>query len=234
MIARVGGAALAGSVLLPWFALSVEQLASMGFSLWDLERNAAILLVVVGLLCALQPKLGSDDSSAMAYLALGGLMTAAIVYKVFVSPPGSEYMNGLAVEGVSLKEMLSAIGIEFKPAIGAYVGVAGAAAIALGGLIQVRAGGTKAALGMSVEEQAAYAALRPQTQMQPAQLAPGQQRYVAPQTAAVQARPAGYVAQPQRGYVPQGYPEQAAQPQQQYAMQPVATEFGTHPPQPTQ
>lgn len=233
MIARVGGAALAVSVLLPWFALSVEQLASMGFTLRELERNAAILLVIVGVLCMVQPKLGSDDSSAMAYLAIGGLMTAAIVYKVFVSPPGSEYMNGLSVEGVSLKEMLSAIGIEFKPAYGAFVGVAGAAAIAFGGLIQVRAGGVKP-VGMSVEEQAAYAALRPQTPVQPVQLAPGQQRYVAPQTAVVQARPVGYVAQPQRGYVPQGYPEQPAQPQQQYAMQPVATEFGTHPQPPTQ
>lgn len=200
----------------------------MGFTLLDLQRNAAIVLAIVGALCVVQPQLGSADSSATVYLAIGSLATAAIVYKVFVSPPGSEYMEGLSVEGVSLKEMLSAIGIEFKPGYGAFVGVAGAAGIAFGGLMQVRAGGVKSP-EMSVE-QAALAALNPQTPVQPVHLAPGQQRYVAPQTAAVQARPAGYVAQPQRGYVPQAPQEQAAQPQQQYAMQPAATEFGTHAP----
>lgn len=205
----------------------------MGFTLLDIERNAAIVLAIVGVLCVLQPQLGSADSSATAYLAIGSLMTAVIGYKVFVSPPGSEYMNGLSVDGVSLKEMLSSIGIEFKAAYGAFVGVAGAAAIAFGGLIQVRSGGVKAPL-LNVEEQAAHDALRPQNHIQPVHLAPGQQRYVAPQTAVVQARPAGYVAQPQRGFVPQAYPGQPAQPQQQYAMQPAATEFGSHAPSPPQ
>lgn len=179
-IARIGGAALAASVLLPWFVLEVEQLASMGFSLRELERNAAIILVLVGFLCMAQPKLGSADASATAYLAIGGLMTAAIIYKVFVSPPGSQYMNDLQMEGVSLKELLNSIGIQFKASYGAYLGLAGAAAIAVGALMQVRAGGAKD-LGLSVEEQAAFDALRPKTSAKPVQLAPGQQRYVAPQ-----------------------------------------------------
>lgn len=181
MIARIGGAALAISVLLPWFALEVAQLSlSEGFSLRKFEQNAAIILVVVGVLCMVQPRLGSADATATAYLAIGGLMAAAIIYKVFVSPPGSEYMDLASADGVSVKQVLSSMGIEFKPSHGAYVGIAGAAAIAFGGFVQLRAGGSPKDLGLSVEEQAAFAGLRPHTPIQPVELSPGQQRYVAP------------------------------------------------------
>lgn len=180
LIARVGGAVLAVSVILPWFVLDIQQLnVGEGFSMWKFERNAAIICVVVGLLCMIQPQLGSPELSAMAYLAIGGVVAGAIIYKVFVSPPGSEYMEALSVEGVSLEQLLESIGIEFKPAYGSYLGLAGALAIAFAALIQVRAPSGKN-LGLSVEEQAAFDRLRPKTSAKPVELAPGQQRYVAP------------------------------------------------------
>lgn len=207
IIARLGGAALTASVLLPWFKLDVQQIFSESFSLLDLDRNAAILLVAVGAFCVVQPKLGQPDQAAVAFMAVGGLATAAIVYKVFVAPPGSSELSELGIDGATLKELLKQLGITFNATIGAFVGIAGAAAVFAGAFTEYRAGGaarTEDIGGMSPETLAALT--KSPAQSAPVELQPGQQRYVAPQPQVAYAAPP-----PQPDYAP---PPQAAQPGQ--------------------
>lgn len=192
-IARLGGAALAASVLLPWFKLDVQQIFSESFSLLELDRNASILLVAVGVFCVAQPRLGQPDQTALVFMAVGGLAAAAIVYKVFVAPPGSSELRQLGIDGATLKELLKQMGITFNAAIGAFAGIAGAAAVFVGAFASYRAGGAAKAEqvgGMTPETLAALTQPRPT--MAPVQLQPGQQRYVAPQAQAM------YVPPPQQ------------------------------------
>ncbi len=178
-IARLGGVALAVSVLLPWFKMEIQQFASMGFSLREIDRNAAIGLALVGAFCAVQPRITAADSSAMIYTIIGVLVTGAIIYKVFVSPPGSGTMTELSLDGVSIKDLLNSIGIEFNPTYGAFLGIAGAVAITIGSFVDLRAGGAKAP-AVSLEMLVAESAFE-KAPVRPKVLAPGQQRYVAPQ-----------------------------------------------------
>lgn len=193
-IAQLGGVALAASVLLPWFKLEVEQLTSMGFSLREMDRNAAIGLAVIGSFCAAQPRIAAADASAMIFMVVGLLVTGAIVYKVFVSPPGSEFMSDIQMEGVSIKDLLNSIGIGFNPTYGAFLGIGGGAAITIGAFIGVRSGGAKEP-AVSLEMLVAESAFQKEP-VRPVKLAPGQQRYVAPQAS-------GFAAPPMPGQSPQ-------------------------------
>ncbi|MGB0871573.1 MAG: hypothetical protein ACPGWS_05785 [Solirubrobacterales bacterium] len=178
-IARLGGAALAISVLLPWFKLEIQQFGSMGFSLREMDRNAAIGLALIGVFCAVQPRISAADASAMIYTIVGLLVTGAIIYKVFVSPPGSGTMSELSLDGVSIKDLLNSIGIDFNPTYGAFLGIAGGAAITIGSFIDLRTGGVKTP-AVSLEMLVAESAFQ-KAPVRPKVLAPGQQRYVAPQ-----------------------------------------------------
>lgn len=191
-VARLGGAALTASVLLPWFKLDVQQIFSESFSLLDIDRNAAILLALIGVFCVAQPRLGQPDQAAIAFMAVGGLATAAIAYKVFVAPPGTTQLSELGIDMATLKELLKQLGITFETAIGVYVGMAGGAAVFAGAFVEYRAGGAAVAADIGGMSQETLAALtNPRPQIAPVQLQPGQQRYVAPQAAAVYAPPPG-------------------------------------------
>src|SRR4029079_7095564 len=126
--AQFGGALILVSLALPWFALSLAGLGSHGFRVWNFDRGAFVLVAAYGLLAVSQIKLSSRDSMALIFMIVGGLMTAAFVYKIWISPPGSAPLSGIGgTPGDSMNDMLKAVGIEMKPSYGAYVAMSGSA-----------------------------------------------------------------------------------------------------------
>jgi hypothetical protein len=140
--AQFGGALILVSLALPWFALSMAGFGSHGFRVWTFDKGAFVLVAAYGLLALSQIKLSSRDSMALIYLIIGGLMTAAFVYKIWISPPGSAPLGGVSGSaGASMKEMFKAVGIEMKPSYGAYVAMVGSALFTVGAFIEFRAAG---------------------------------------------------------------------------------------------
>lgn len=171
---QFGGALILVSLALPWFALSVASLGSYGFRVWSFDKGAFVLIAAYGLFAVSQIQLSSRDSMALIYLIIGGLMTAAFVYKIWISPPGSAPLSGVAGSvGDSMKDVLKSVGIEMKASYGAYVGMVGSVLFTAGAFLEFRAA------GMAKENPApppAYAG-RPMQQQQPV---PPDQRYQAP------------------------------------------------------
>jgi pyruvate/2-oxoglutarate dehydrogenase complex dihydrolipoamide acyltransferase (E2) component len=154
--ARFGGALLAVSLVLPYFAISFVGLASHGFRLWEVDKGAFVLVAAYSLFALAQVTMGSRDSMALIYLVVGGLFTAALVYRIFISPPGSGSfgaafsgaggsgsfkVNGKSMAGVSSKDFLKALGIELKPSYGSYVALLGSVFFSVGAFLEFRASG---------------------------------------------------------------------------------------------
>lgn len=172
--AQFGGALILVSLALPWFALSLSGLGSQGFRVWSFDKGAFVLIAAYGLLAISQIQLSSRDSMALIYLIIGGLMTAAFAYKIWISPPGSAPLGGGAGSlGESMKDMLKSVGIEMKASYGAYVAMVGSVLFTAGALREFRDAGM--AKGQTAP-QPAYTG-RPVQRQQP--VAPGQ-RYQAP------------------------------------------------------
>ena len=174
--AQFGGALILVSLALPWFALSLAGLGSHGFRIWSFDKGAFVLVAAYGLLAISQIKMSSRDSMALIYLLIGGLMTAAFIYKTWISPPGSAPMGdigGVSSSGMSAKDVLKAIGIELKPSYGAYVAFVGSLLFTFGAFLEFRSSGqakasTPAAPMQHVQQYAAP------------QQVPAGQRYQAP------------------------------------------------------
>lgn len=172
--AQFGGALILVSLALPWFALSLAGFGSQGFRVWTFDKGAFVLVAAYGLLALSQIKLSSRDSMALIYLIIGGLMTAAFVYKIWISPPGSAPLSGVAGSmGASMKEVLKSVGIEMKPSYGAYVAMVGSALFTAGAFIEFRAA------GMAKSNPAPPPAYTGRPLQQQAPVDPGQ-RYQAP------------------------------------------------------
>lgn len=172
--AQFGGALILVSLALPWFALSLAGFGSHGFRVWSFDKGAFVLIAAYGLLALSQIQLSSRDSMALIYLIIGGLMTAAFVYKIWISPPGSAPLSGVAGSmGDSVKDMLKSVGIEMKASYGAYVAMVGSLLFTVGAFLEFRAAGI--AKGQPAPAPA-YTG-RPMQQQQP--VAPSQ-RYQAP------------------------------------------------------
>lgn len=181
--AQFGGALLLVSLALPWFAISLAGLGSQGFRVWTFDKGAFVLIAAYGLLAISQIRMSSRDSMALIYLSIGGLMTCAFIYKIWISPPGSAPIGDLAgssgMSGVSAKEILESIGIEMKASYGAYVAFVGSLLFTFGAFTEFRAAGTSKGTAPAVGT--VYAA-QPQQPVSPAQ------RYQAPAPQAAVAR----------------------------------------------
>lgn len=139
---QFGGALILVSLALPWFALSLAGLGSQGFRVWSFDKGAFVLVAAYGLLAISQIQLSSRDSMALIYLIIGGLMTAAFVYKIWISPPGSAPLGGVAGSlGDSMKDMLKSVGIEMKASYGAYVAMVGSVLFTAGAFLEFRSAG---------------------------------------------------------------------------------------------
>lgn len=191
--AQFGGALILVSLALPWFALSLAGLGSYGFRVWSFDKGAFVLVAAYGLFAVAQIKMSSRDSMALIYLIIGGLMTAAFVYKIWISPPGSAPMGDIAgVSGVSARDVLKQIGIEMKASYGAYVAIVGSLLFTFGAFLEFRASGQVKANAPAAPVQYAQ---------QPQQQVPAAQRYQAPTPQAFApdpfAPPAAQTAAPQ-------------------------------------
>ncbi|MBJ7458274.1 MAG: hypothetical protein JHD02_03705 [Thermoleophilaceae bacterium] len=144
--AQFGGALILVSLALPWFALSLAGLGSQGFRVWTFDKGAFVLIAAYGLLAIAQVRMSSRSSMALIYLIIGGLMTSAFIYKIWISPPGSAPIGDLGgasgVSGVSAKDVLEAIGIEMKASYGAYVAFVGSLLFTFGAFTEYRAAGS--------------------------------------------------------------------------------------------
>jgi hypothetical protein len=115
--------------------------------------------------------MSSRDSMALIYLIIGALMTAAFIYKIWVSPPGSSKIGGVGgLGGIDASDLFKSLGIDMKPSYGAYVGIVGSLFFTAGSFLEFRAA------GMAKSAPPVPQAFQPQQQ----QAAPGAQRYQAP------------------------------------------------------
>lgn len=196
--AQFGGALILVSLALPWFALSLAGLGSYGFRVWSFDKGAFVLIAAYGLLAVSQIKLSSRDSMALIYLIIGGLMTAAFVYKIWISPPGSAPMSGVSGSlGDSMKDVLKSVGIEMKASYGSYVAMVGSVLFTAGAFIEFRAAGVAkgraapppAYTGRPVQQQPSVAPGQRYQAPTPQTFAPDPFAVPAPQAAAAQAAP---------------------------------------------
>ena len=205
--AQFGGALILVSLALPWFAISLAGLGSQGFRVWTFDKGAFVLIAAYGLLAVAQIKMSSRDSMALIYLIIGGLMTSAFIYKIWISPPGSAPIGDLGgasgTSGMSAKDVLEAIGIEMKASYGAYVAFVGSLLFSFGAFTEYRAAGAKKEPAPAVATTYAAQPQQPQQPQQP--VAPGQ-RYQAP-------APQAFSPDPFAPPAPQAAAVQAAAPQ---------------------
>lgn len=162
--AQFGGLLLLVSLVLPYFAISFAGLGSHGFRLWTLDKGAFVLIAAYGLLAIAQLKMSSRESMALIYLICGGLFTAALVYRIWISPPGSTPLgdlgsavpsggsgsltvNGKSAEGLTANDFLEAMGIELKASYGAFVAMLGSVFFTVGAFLEFRAVGVAKAAG---------------------------------------------------------------------------------------
>lgn len=186
---QFGGLLLIVSLALPYFAISFAGLGGQGFRLWTVDKGAFVLVAAYGALALSQLSLSSRESMALIYLICGGLFTAALVYKIWISPPGSApielpglagesggsaTVNGKSIAGVSAKDLLSAMGIEMKASYGAFVAMLGSAFFTIGAFLEFRSSGTAASAP------AASAPTIEQLRQQATPAAPAGPRYQAP------------------------------------------------------
>lgn len=162
--AQFGGVLLLVSLLLPYFAISFADLGSYGFRLWRLDRGACVLVAAYALLAIAQLKMSSRETMALIYLICGGLFTAALIYKFWVSPPGSAPLgevanrigggsagggdvttsltiNGKPASSISANDFLESFGLELKPSYGAFLATLGSVFVTLGAFLEFRKGG---------------------------------------------------------------------------------------------
>lgn len=151
-LARFGGALLAFSLVLPFFALSILDFNAVTFRLWTLDKGAFAVIAAFAVFALAQVKLADRDTTALIYMVVGALFTAALVYKLWISPPGSAPIGDLAgadqsvtvngkstaVSSISTRELLDAIGIHQKATYGAYIATIGAAFVAIAAFLEWR------------------------------------------------------------------------------------------------
>jgi hypothetical protein len=138
-LAQVGGFLLLVSLVLPWFSISFGGLASQGFSIWKLEKSAGVLIAAYGLFAVSQVRLSSRDTMALIYMVLGGLMTAGLVYKLWIAPPGSSAIS-IGGQSIDVGEVLKQMGLGLKPTYGAFVAFAGSLMFTIGAFLEFRSG----------------------------------------------------------------------------------------------
>jgi hypothetical protein len=192
--ARFGGVLLAVSLILPYFAFSFAGFSGVSFRLWSVDKGAFVLVAAFAIMALAQIRFSTRSTTALIYLIVGGLFTAAIIYKIWISPPGSAPLadtglgggtmsiDGKAVDmgSISTRDVLEAMGLKMKPSYGAWVAMLGSAFFTVGAFLEFRSSGNQPA------QAEAYNPMQ-QAQYQPPQYQPQsyeQPTYPAPDVAA--------------------------------------------------
>jgi hypothetical protein len=210
--AQFGGFLLLVSLVLPYFTFSIAGLSGIdGTSqrLWSIDKGAFVLIAAYGLLALSQIRFSdARETVALIYMIIAAIVTAALIYRIWISPPlsGSEFKVG----GVSLRDALKQIGLEWKVGYGAYVAMLGSAFFLIGSFLEWRA-----APGAGAVQPVA----QPLVHQPPQQY--GQQAY-APQPGAQQQvyEPPAQPMAPPDPFAPPAVPGQPAQPAQPTAPPP--------------
>ncbi len=234
--ARFGGFLLLVSLVLPYFALSFVGLGGFNFRLNTVDKGALVLVAAYGLLALAQVRFSTRETMAMIYLIVGVLFTGALIYKIWISPPGSAPISDipgnagdLTVNGqkldlgnVSTQDVLKAFGATLRPTYGAYVAMLGSAFFTFGAFLEWRKSGAanSGAYGGQLQNSQQLAQPHGGLQQQPAVAQGYQQPSFAPQQppvnaapdpfappAAVPANPQAAVAQPAPAQAPQAIPQ---------------------------
>lgn len=154
---RFGGFLLAVSLILPYFALSIAGFTGMNFSLWRLDRAAFVMVSIYAVIALAQVRFSNRETRAMIYMIVGGLFTAALVYRLWISPPGSAPIGDLGENGklsingkeaagsISTKDFLEALGVKLKVSYGAYLAMVGSVFFTVGAFLDWRASGSQPA-----------------------------------------------------------------------------------------
>lgn len=155
--ARFGGLLLVISLILPWFALSFAGFAGVDFRLWTLDKSAFVLVAIYAVLALAQVSFGTRDTTAVAYLVVGVLVTLGLIYRIWISPPGSAPLGDIGggsvtIDGkeatlgsISAGDVLEALGISLKSTFGAWVAMLGSLFFTLGAFLDFRAGSRRTA-----------------------------------------------------------------------------------------
>lgn len=233
--ARFGGFLLLVSLVLPYFALSFVGLGGFNFRLNTVDKGALVLVAAYGLLALAQVRFSTRETMAMIYLIVGVLFTGALIYKLWISPPGSAPIGDIPVSAgkitingqdtdlgnVSTQDVLKTFGATLKPTYGAYVAMVGSAFFTVGAFIEWRKSGAQSAgaHGAQLQQQQQLAQPQVQPQQRPA-AAPGYQQPAYSQQpspaarpdpfappVAVAANPQAAVAQPVPSEAPQAIPQ---------------------------
>ncbi len=234
--ARFGGFLLLVSLVLPYFALSFVGLGGFSFRLNTVDKGALVLVAAYGLLALAQVRFSTRETMAMIYLIVGVLFTGALIYKIWISPPGSApigdipgnagdlTVNGqkLDLGNVSTQDVLKAFGATLKPTYGAYVAMLGSAFFTVGAFLEWRKSGTASSGAYGEQLQNLQQLAQPQggPLQQPAAAPSYQQQSYSPQQApasavpdpfappaVVSAHPQAAVAQPAPTDAPQAIPQ---------------------------
>lgn len=154
--ARFGGLLLAVSLVLPFYAFSFGGFSAMSFRLWSLDKGAFVVIAAIALLALMQARISDRSTTALIYLIVGGLFTAALIYRIWISPPGSApigdfgglgggevTINGKksAAGSVSANDILEALGIKLKPTYGAYAAMLGSVFFTVAAFLEWRSAG---------------------------------------------------------------------------------------------
>lgn len=157
--ARFGGVLLLVSLLLPTFAIPIAGIDSIDFHLWRLDKTAFLIIGGFALFVLAQIPFSSRDSVALIYLITGAIFTAALIYKIWIAPPGdapigellnklgglgdsgSFSVNGKPVDSITVNEVLKAFGLKLKPSYGAYMAFVGSCFVTAGAYIEFRKAG---------------------------------------------------------------------------------------------
>lgn len=219
--AQFGGFLLLVSLVLPYFAISIAGLGGYGFRLWTVDKGAFVMVAAYGLIALSQVTFADRQTQSVIFLIIGALFTAALVYKIWISPPGSapigDTLGGKIPGGsdVSARDVLKELGIDLKASYGAFVAIIGSLFFTAGAFLEWRSAGSAPAgpvyvqnpqPGMPPEQQPGmgfYGPATPQASPQqiyapPAQAMPPDP-FAPPLAAPRQAAPA---AQVPPGYVP--------------------------------
>jgi hypothetical protein len=153
---RFGGLLLMVSLFLPFYAFSFGGFSAMSFRLWSLDKGAFVVIAAVALMALMQARISDRSTTALIYLIVGGLFTAALIYRIWISPPGSApigdfgglgggevTINGKksAAGSFSANDILEALGIKLKPTYGAYAAMLGSAFFTVAAFLEWRSAG---------------------------------------------------------------------------------------------
>lgn len=149
---RFGGFLLAVSLVLPFFAISFAGFSGMSFRLWSTDKGAFVMIAAYALIALAQVRISNRETTALIYMIVGGIFSAALVYRLWISPPGSAPIGDLGggggsmtingkstpVGSISTRDILEALGVSLKVSYGGWMAMLGSAFFTVGAFLEWR------------------------------------------------------------------------------------------------